>query len=149
MHVVGVHMYMHAYGVQRLALGVFLNKSLSYFLRLGLPLNLNLTGWLRWLASEFQRSSCLHFPALALHKHITAPSFYVDAAHLNSGSHACAAKHFTNWAIFLWPWFILLYPAASFPYPICWTFFSVSHLSKASFGPQTGLGKLHPCFFCP
>lgn len=35
MHVVGVHMYMHAYRVQRLALGVFLNKSLSYFFEVG------------------------------------------------------------------------------------------------------------------
>lgn len=69
-------------------LGVFLHLDILHFLRQGLSLNLELSDWQGWLASEHQRFSSLRSPSTG--DTVTHWSFGEVAGDLNSGLHSCA-----------------------------------------------------------
>lgn len=73
---------------QKLMLNIFFYCSSRYCWKQGLSLNLQLTDWLAFLTSQFQRFACLCLPAWGLKASTVAPRSHMGAGDMNLAPHA-------------------------------------------------------------
>lgn len=80
--------------MQNAWVNIFFSNSPLYSLRQGLPLNLELTVWLDWLANEFQGSTCVCLPSARIMdiECLISLNFLVGSGKLNLDLHVCTVS---------------------------------------------------------